>query len=996
MKALLSAHHPLVHMKFLPFTLIASAWVCMAHAAVIETPVDQPIPDGSLSGLASTINLSGLSAPVGNVEVELNISGTYNGDLYAYLTHGSGFTVLLNRVGRTATDGLGYADGGLNVTFADGATDIHAYRVSLFGNSSTALGGPLTGTWGPDGRAVSPTTVTDVDTRSALLSSFDGLDANGSWTLFVADVSGGDLNQLNSWTLDLNCNSSSVPDGGSIAGLLLTGMAAVALVRWTRCWCKQKPMGARPSPSLVRGAPSVWVIGLAAFLGCNSPSRAYTGGSVTSWGEDVAFPLAGYGARFIQISASGDHNLALKEDGTVVAWGQDAAGECQVPAGLNGVKATAAGEDHSLALKADGTVVAWGFNDGGQCDVPNGLNDIKAIAGGPDFSLALRQDGTLVSWGNVTLPSGLSDIVAISSQTALKADGTVVNLQFPYDVPAGLTGVIAVADYLELQGEVVQHLALKSDGTVVAWGDNSSGQLDVPSGLSDVVGIAAGLGHRLALKRDGTVVAWGDNNAGQCDVPSGLSGVISIAAGLIHSLALKGDGTVVGWGDDGHGQTTSPNGLNDVVAIASGLVHGVAVKADGTVRSWGSNEFGALDVPDGLDGVVAISAFSQNLALKSDGTVVAWGDNRGGGVDVPPSLSSVVAVAAGYTQSLALKSDGTVVGWGDLIQFEPYLPPDLNEVVAIATAGGIEGFGDHTKVDFHTLALKVDGTVAAWANIPGTVPPSGLNHVVAIAVGSSHSLALKSDGTVVAWGNDDHGQCDVPPSLTGVLAISASNDNSLALKSDGTVVAWGANNQVPSGLGQVVAISAGFYDNVALFGGVNHPPRAASYQMATSQNAAASLPLFKLHMACSDPDWDTFIITRAGPSSASGGTAEINGSTIVYTPPVDFTGSDSFTYTVRDSRGASSQGTVSVTVTAASGNGLNIINVSVAPGGAATIQCAGIPGVSYVLEASTDLVQWTQLTSATAGANGLFVLIDAQAGNFTNRYYRTASNPEAP
>jgi subtilisin-like proprotein convertase family protein len=219
--------------KSLSFVLTV-CWAYWAQANLIETPVNQPIPDGDLSGLASTINLSGLTDPIGNLQVDLNISGTYNGDLYAYLTHGSGFAVLLNRVGTTSGNDLGYGDHGLNVTFANGAADIHSYQVVLAGNGSLPLTGPLIGTWGPDGRAVSPLTVTDADLRSAFLSSFQGLDPNGQWTLFVADVSGGDLHQLNSWGLDLNAPVAAVPDGGNTAVLLLVGMVGVSLATWFR------------------------------------------------------------------------------------------------------------------------------------------------------------------------------------------------------------------------------------------------------------------------------------------------------------------------------------------------------------------------------------------------------------------------------------------------------------------------------------------------------------------------------------------------------------------------------------------------------------------------------------------------------------------------------------------------------------------------------------------------------------------------------------------
>ncbi|MGH3052833.1 MAG: fibronectin type III domain-containing protein, partial [Gaiellaceae bacterium] len=98
------------------------------------------------------------------------------------------------------------------------------------------------------------------------------------------------------------------------------------------------------------------------------------------------------------------HSLALKDDGTVVAWGCGDGtdfGQCSVPSSLSGVTAIAAGATHSLALKGDGTVVAWGCvrADHGQCSVPNSVSGVTAIAAGASHSLALNSDGTVVAWG---------------------------------------------------------------------------------------------------------------------------------------------------------------------------------------------------------------------------------------------------------------------------------------------------------------------------------------------------------------------------------------------------------------------------------------------------------------------------------------------------------------------------------------------------------------------------------------------------------------------
>jgi hypothetical protein len=200
-------------------------------------------------------------------------------------------------------------------------------------------------------------------------------------------------------------------------------------------------------------------------------------------------------------------------------------------------------------------------------------------------------------------------------------------------------------------------LALKSDGTVAAWGSNLFGEATPPAGLSGVVGIAAGAWYGLALKSDGTVVGWGQNFSGQATPPAGLSTVVGIAAGNggSHSLALKSDGTVVAWGDNTYGQATPPPGLSGVVGIAAGIYHSLALKSDGTVVGWGDNTYGQATPPPGLSGVVGIVAGNtHSLALMSNGTVVGWGYNYDGQATPPAGLSGVIGIAAAALHSLAL------------------------------------------------------------------------------------------------------------------------------------------------------------------------------------------------------------------------------------------------------------------------------------------------------------------------------------------------------
>src|SRR4051812_10083519 len=121
-------------------------------------------------------------------------------------------------------------------------------------------------------------------------------------------------------------------------------------------------------------------------------------GSVFGWGARVT-PIVEPGTRFTAIAGGGFHSLALKDNGTVVAWGSDAQRQSTVPSDLHGVTAIAAGWLHSLALKSDGTVVAWGKDSYGECTVPDGLSNVIAIAAGAFHNLALRSDGTVIAWG---------------------------------------------------------------------------------------------------------------------------------------------------------------------------------------------------------------------------------------------------------------------------------------------------------------------------------------------------------------------------------------------------------------------------------------------------------------------------------------------------------------------------------------------------------------------------------------------------------------------
>jgi alpha-tubulin suppressor-like RCC1 family protein len=367
---------------------------------------------------------------------------------------------------------------------------------------------------------------------------------------------------------------------------------------------------------------------------CSSGSSS--GGSSDDDGIEYFFLPGG------SMAAGCEHSVALKSDGTVWAWGGNEYGqlgegdtsfESPKPiqiAGISNVTSLASGHYHIAALKSDGTVLTWGYNSFGQLgngtttdstapvQVPN-LTGVSMIACGYEHTAALKNDGTVWAWG--------------------RYDYDVSHKETTNDRHSPVQVSYIITDVQKIFSGYGHLFALCSDNTVWAWGDNMVGQLgdgtttyqtdpvqvlgvDSIGYLSDVKEISGGFLHTLALKNDGTVLAWGYNEVGQLGIGSltenyirwpvevpGLSGIVSVAAGASgeHSLALKSDGTVWAWGYNKDGQlgdgsntdrsspvqVKGPGGtgfLTEVVSISAGHRHSLAIKSDGTVWAWGDND----------------------------------------------------------------------------------------------------------------------------------------------------------------------------------------------------------------------------------------------------------------------------------------------------------------------------------------------------------------------------------------------------------------------
>jgi hypothetical protein len=327
-------------------------------------------------------------------------------------------------------------------------------------------------------------------------------------------------------------------------------------------------------------------------------------------------------------ATSGEFVLDEAPWGTVVAWGPGDGKATRVPPGLTGAVQLAGGGDFCLALFGDGTVEAWGGNGHGACDVPDGLADVSQIAacgeGGAGAGFAVKKDGRVAAWGR-----------SFSVDTHWD--------EYAHD---------------EFDGETGRY-SYRGDWVSATNGPDLAGT--VPEGLSGVVKISASPRLALALKADGSIVAWGNGPAVR--VPEGLADAVDVAAGRDFALALTADGRVVAWGSPDHGETDVPAGLSGALAVAAttgGIGAGFALLADGTLAAWGDSSgfWGLGNVPEAEAGFAALDGGGGfGMALGRGGGVEVWGDTLG--MECIPDLArgAVLDIAAGSAHCMALLAD---------------------------------------------------------------------------------------------------------------------------------------------------------------------------------------------------------------------------------------------------------------------------------------------------------------------------------------------------
>jgi len=324
-----------------------------------------------------------------------------------------------------------------------------------------------------------------------------------------------------------------------------------------------------------------------------------------------------------------------------------------------------------------------------------------------------------------------------------------------------------------------------------------------------VIAVTAGIWHNAAIKSDGTLWAWGSNGGGQLGIGTsdfddhltpvqiGAATWASVSANANYTVAIKTDGTLWAWGMNDYGQLgigTSdddfhPNPVRigaetNWASVSTSGISSVAIRTDGTLWAWGYNRgllgdgteedrYSPVQIGTGYAFVETDSGFTA--AIKSDGTLWAWGNGALIGDGTTEDRSSPVKIGTATWTSVssvshiaAIKSDGTLWAWGH------------NE-------DGQLGNGKSGAYEYESSPVQI-GTDTNWKSV---------------SVGDDYTVAIKTDGTLWTWGSNDYGQLGIGTSGeetgrnspvqigTGYASVSAGRAHTLAIKTDGTLWAWG-------------------------------------------------------------------------------------------------------------------------------------------------------------------------------------------------------------
>lgn len=529
----------------------------------------------------------------------------------------------------------------------------------------------------------------------------------------------------------------------------------------------------------------------------------------------------------------------------------------------------ASGGSQTFAIRQDGTVQAWGRNTNGQLALGDttdrlapanvaSITTARRFALGTAFGVVLLANGSVQTWGDNTYGQlGLGD-------TAQRTSPATVTL------PAAALQVFAGDHHAG---------AILADGTVYMWGRNDSGQLGdgtttqrlTPVPVASLLGarsLALGGAHSMAIAANGTVWAWGENGSGQLGLGdtvdrnaptqiAGLTGSRQVSAGGAHSGAIEENGTGWMWGENADGQVgdgtttdrtspTSVSSLDNSRQLSLGTAHSTAIANDGSAYAWGRNITGELGLGDlaahptpttvtSVGAVRWISASSVSTTfVEVDGDLLVSGGSGGEVGDgtavlrLVPAMSDFrwgygfVILGAGNYSSMGVRSDGTLWTWGNNANGELGLgnTTDRTTPTQVTFPGGLRV--RNASIGWkHAIAMDEAGEVWTWgdnvaggvgngtttdAHSPVKITLPGGRRARQVIAGGDMTFVQCTDGTVYSWGRNTYGNLAIgsttqqtSPTLVPALVNARQITTGMgyfghAITSTGDLVGWGINS----------------------------------------------------------------------------------------------------------------------------------------------------------------------------------------------------------
>lgn len=622
---------------------------------------------------------------------------------------------------------------------------------------------------------------------------------------------------------------SNHPIAFNIGFVLLSGLAVLSDVASGQ---EQQDIIVAPVPVKRISAPAFPLS--ATTTSGRAPSYQVVTGHATVNSSGTVTPGSSAGAVTIRISEAGGGGFAAAE----------AHATFRIAEG-GGYQLTSSGNRHTVAIREDGTLWAWGRNDAGQIGDGTTTDRLlpvrvgtatnwKSVAAGREHNVAVRTDGTLWAWGQNT--------------AGQLGDGSNVRRESPVRIGSGVQwAAVACGDYFTL--------ARRQDGTLWAWGGNEYGELGDNSVTSknapiqvqtatDWTSFSCGENHIAATRADGSLWTWGNGWDGRL----GLGGTVhrrvptrvgtgnnwsKVGCGAFHTLAIQNDGSLWAWGYNPSGQLGDGTKETRLAPVRVGTDVGWT-EIDGGIR--------------------------HSLAVKTNGKLFAWGENGAGalgmssqvGQDVPTEVESVpcLKVDCGPYRSVTVGSDGMIRSWGNVGGEENTLGRRtfLPEVVEPGTWRKV------SSTSAHTAAIAWDKTLWTWGFNrygrlgQGTASTDFVEQPVrvgsaqdkwkTVSAGGDGTLAIKEDGSLWGWGGNFYGQLgdgsrDDRPSPVRIgtandwAVVSTTGVQTFAIKNNGTLWAWGYNESGTLGIGSTgnrytpVQIGSDA-DWVSVFGGGIH------------------------------------------------------------------------------------------------------------------------------------------------------------------------------